>query len=353
MNISKEDARTEKQKVTVKDKTSSPPREKKRGGQKQVASPKSTGARGVTFEHRVQAVRLLAMCTELPCIGVPEGFTISKLIFQGRVHGHNTDDLVLEVTSPIGESGTLRMQMKRALTPTTKNRVFEEAIGLAWLDFCQATFRRGLDTSLIVYQLASAKSMEAAVEVVNMAISSSDSATWEKKVHAEAFSNERNREAYAAIKTAAELYNKAPISLDELHQFVVHLRFIHHDLDSDSTSEVALQKQMLALLNGSDADASSIWARLVHTCAELNGLGGDIDLGTVARYLGDQLSSQFHAFRSISRNRQSIQKRGWANATLEVPAAAVGAFLPSTATAQPPTPSYPDAVPAARPSSLN
>lgn len=293
------------------------------------------------------------MCTGLPCIGVPEGFTISKLIFQGRVHGHNTDDLVLEVTSPLGESGTLRMQMKRALTPTTKNRVFEEAIGLAWLDFCQATFRRGLDTSLIVYQLASAKSMEAAVEVVNMAISSSDSAAWEKKVHAEGFSNERNREAYAAIKTAAELYHKAPISQDELHQFVVHLRFIHHDLDSDSTNEVALQKQMLAWLNGPDADASSIWARLVHTCAELNGLGGDIDLGTVARHLGDQLSSQFHAFRAISQNRQSIQMGGLANATLEVPAAAVGVFLPPTATAQPPTPSYLDAVPAARPSSLN
>ncbi len=155
------------------------------------------------------------MCTEMPCVGVPDNFAIVKLTFQGRVHKHNTDDLVLTIAAPDGDTGTLRMQMKRALTPTTKNSTFEEAIGLAWLDFKEGTFRRGLDANFIVYQSASAKSMEAAVEVSNMASSSSDAASWEVKVHAERFSNERNREAYAAIKGAAELYNKAPVTVDE------------------------------------------------------------------------------------------------------------------------------------------
>lgn len=349
----KDQARTTKRKRASTDGSVKPPRKKGVGAQKQVSSPKATGARGITFEHRVQAVRLLAMCTELPCVGVPEGFTISKLIFQGRVHGHNTDDLVLKVVSPSGESGTLRMQMKRTLTPTTKNGVFEEAIGLAWLDFSQATFCRGLDTNLIVYQIASAKSMDAAVEVVNLAISSSDSVDWEKKVHAERFSNERNREAYAAIKAAAELYNNAPISLDNLHQFAVHLKFIHHDLDSDSTGEAALQKQILAMANVPNTETSNVWARLVHTCAELNGLGGDIELSTVALHLGDQLSSSFQAFRALRRSLQLVQGGGFQSKSSEEAATAVGTFLPSTEIAHNSASSYPDAVPAARPSSLN
>ncbi|RJG09039.1 tetratricopeptide repeat protein [Pseudomonas cavernicola] len=329
--------------------------EKKRGLQKKVSSPKATGARGVSFEHRVQAVRLLAMCAEMPCVGVPDNFTIVKLTFQGRVHEHNTDDLVLTIAAPNGDTGTLRMQMKRALTPTTKNGTFEEAIGLAWLDFKQPTFRRGLDTNLIVYQSASAKSMDPAVEVSSMASSSSDAASWEKKVHAEGFSNERNREAYAAIKAAAELFNKAPVTLEELHQFVVHLKFVHHDLDSDSTNEVALQKQILALANVPNSDTGHVWAHLVQACAELNGLGGDVDLATVGRHIGVQLSTQFHTFRVMRKHQQSVQLGLAVHSTegqgLATPA--VGPFLVPGAAARHQEPSYPDAVPAARPSSLN
>lgn len=329
--------------------------EKKRGVQKKVSSPKATGARGVSFEHRVQATRLLAMCTEMPCAGVPDNFTIVKLTFQGRVHDHNTDDLVLGIAAPNGDTGTLRMQMKRALTPTTKNVTFEEAVGLAWLDFRQPKFRRGVDTNLIVYQSASANSMDPAVEVSGMASSSSDAASWERKVHAQGFSNNRNREAYAAIKAAAELYNTDPVVLEELHQFVVHLKFIHHDLDSDSTGEVALQKQILALANVSNSDTGRVWAQLVQVCAELNGLGGDVDLATVSRHIGAPLSTQFHSFRVIRKSQLlmplGLVVHGTEGPDLTTPV--VGAFLGPGVVAPRQEQNYPDAVPITRPSSLN
>lgn len=328
---------------------------KKRGTQKKVSSPKSTGARGTSFEHRVQAVRLLAMCAEMPCVGVPDNFTIVKLTFQGRVHGHNTDDLVLTIATPNGDTGTLRMQMKRTLTPTTKNGTFEEAVGLAWLDFNRSTFRRGRDTNLIVYQSASAKSMEPAVEVSSMATSSCDAASWERKVHAEGFSNERNREAYAAIKGAVGLYNKAPLPLEDLHQFVVHLKFVHHDLDSDSTNEVALQKQILALVNVPNSDTGSVWARLVQVCAELNGVGGDVDLTTVGRHIGTQLSTQFNTFRVLRKHQQLMQLGLAAPSTggQVLATSSVGAYLGPSTVARHQEQSYADTVPATRPSSLN
>ena len=284
-----------------------PPSPRMRGQQKHVASAKSTGARGVSFEHRVQAMRLLAMCLEAPCAGIPEEFTIVKISFQGRVMGHNTDDLVLTIASPTGDTGTVRMQMKRKLTPTAKNKTFEEAIGLAWLDFKEATFRPGVDATLIVYQSASANSMEAAVEVASMARTTSAAADWHTKVHAAAFSNDRNREAFKAIQAAAELYNKTAVPLEDLHQFVVHLRFLQHDLDSDSTAEVTGQKMLLTTAMVPNAHTGRVWAHLVQVCADLNSVGGDVDLATVERHIGRPLAISFQAARVMRKQLEAGQ----------------------------------------------
>lgn len=83
------------------------PSAKNLGQQKHVTSAKSTGASAVSFEHRVQTMRLLAMCLDTPCPGIPEGFSIVKISFQVRVLGHNTDDLVLMIASLAGDTGTV------------------------------------------------------------------------------------------------------------------------------------------------------------------------------------------------------------------------------------------------------
>ncbi|MGM9516458.1 PIN domain-containing protein [Roseateles sp. DB2] len=334
----------------------SPAPAKKRGQQKSVASPISTGARGVLFEHRVQATRLLAMCLDMPCSGVPDNYSIVKIAFQGRVLGHNTDDVVLTIASPTGETGTVRTQMKRALTPTTKNSTFEEAVGLAWLDFKQPGFRAGVDSNVIVYQSASAKAMDAAVEVARMASTTSAALDWHTKVLAQGFSNDRNREAFKAIQAAAELYNKAEVSLEELHQFVVHLKFLHHDLDSDTTAEVAMQKLVLATAFIPNPETGRVWAQLVQVCADLNSTGGDIDLTTVQRHIGQQLAATFHTARVMRKQRESGQIH------FAFPAAAGkgGAttpflgFQPGLSSSVPQaSPSYMESAPAGRPSSPN
>ena len=303
----KKNTRTTAKAPTADVSKAKPPSTKTRGQQKNVASAKSTGARGVSFEHRVQAVRLLAMCLDMPCPGIPEECSIVKIVFQGRVLGHNTDDLILTISSPARESGTVRMQMKRAITPTAKNKTFEEAIGLAWLDFKGNTLRPGLDATLIVYQSASAKSMEAAVEVASLARTTSAAADWHTKVHAADFSNERNREAYRAIQAAADLFNKSAVPLSELHQFVVHLKFLQHDLDSDSTAEVSMQKLLLAMAMVPNAETGRVWAQLVQVCVELNGAGGDVDLATVDRHIGQPLANSFKAARAMCRQREAGQ----------------------------------------------
>ncbi|VXC80575.1 conserved hypothetical protein [Pseudomonas sp. 9AZ] len=278
---------------------------KQKARQKKVSNPASTGGRGGNFERRVQAMRLLAMCLGIPCAGVRDNFTISSLLFQGRVFEHNTDDLVVFTTrQKTGQKARHNLQMKRSLKATA-NDTFIESVGLAWLDFKRAEFNLGLDENLIVYDATSASSMKGAVEVVNFARSSTSAETWHTKVHAEDFSNASNRNAYAAIKSAVEQYNKKPVEPDDLHQFAVHLSFMSHDLDSDRTTEVAGQKQLISQALPSH-DAGAVWARLMAACAELNGLAGEIDLSTAARYL-DGLAEEFQLVRLLRTSLAAAQ----------------------------------------------
>lgn len=261
--------------------------------QKKVASPISTGGRGGAFEQRVQAVRLLAMCLGSQCAGLREGFIIEGLLFQGRVFGHNTDDLIIHAVAPgTGQKATIRMQMKRSLQATASNEVFKEAVGLAWLDFREPTFQRGVDDNLIVYHVSSTSAMEAAVEVAKLALASLTHETWYTRVHAEGLSNNRNRAAYAAIKAAADHYNEAPVGDEDLRQFALHLKFVPHDLDSDRSQEVGYQKQFIehTLPN---RDSGAVWAQLLAVCTELNGTGAEIDLTSAPLHLG-ALAQEFH-----------------------------------------------------------
>ncbi|MDR6958427.1 transcription elongation GreA/GreB family factor [Pseudomonas brassicacearum] len=254
--------------------------------QKKVSNPASTGGRGESFERRVQAVRLLAMCLGSPCAGIRENYLIASLLFQGRVLDHNTDDLVVFTQrQSTGQSARLNLQMKRSLR-ATGNPTFLEAVGLAWLDFRRAEFNRGLDENLIVFDVSSHAAMKGAVEVVKFAKSSLSAATWYTKVHAEGFGNTSTRNAYAAIAQAAEEYNRAPVEAEELREFAVHLSFMAHDLDSDQTTEVAIQKQLIKSAMPW-LEPSAVWARLMAACAELNGLAGEIEFATARLHLSD------------------------------------------------------------------
>lgn len=264
---------------------------------KKVSNPASTGGRGGTFERRVQAIRLLAMCLGIPCAGVKDHFTIVSLLFQGRLQGHNTDDLVV-FTARKGTEQKARhnLQMKRSLR-ATDNTLFNETVGLAWLDFKRAEFTRGMDENLIVYDTASSASMKGAVEVTGFALASRDAGSWYERVHADGFSNASNRNAYSAIKQAVDEYNQEPVEPSELYQFVRHLRFIGHDMDSERAAGVADQKQLIRQgLPWKDPDA--VWAQLMSLCAELNGVAGEIDLSTLDGYLPD-LAEDFKTFRTL------------------------------------------------------
>lgn len=240
-----------------------------------------------------------------PCPGARDGYLITRLLFQGRLFDHDTDDLVIDLLHPdTGQIATQRLQMKRSLRPTD-NAVFNESVGLAWEDFCKPGFRRNADELLIVYHASSNTAMQAAQEVVRFALNSGTPDDWYTRVHADRFSNESNRRAYAAIRRAVELQKGAEVDTVELYPFALHLKFLPHDLDSDRTVEVDNQKQLIGNFVPS-RNSNDVWASLQMACAELNGMAGEITLDTAERHLG-ALASEFSQARALWEGYQLVQ----------------------------------------------
>ena len=127
---------------------------------KKLSNPASTGGGGSSFESRVQASRLLAMCLGSLVPGVDDG-RIVELRFQARIHGHHTDDLVCSIEQSDGQRFRTLLQMKRSLSAREKDAAFKESIGAAWTDYNSMEFVRGQDSIFLVYDTASAAATQA------------------------------------------------------------------------------------------------------------------------------------------------------------------------------------------------
>ena len=247
---------------------------------KKLSNPASTGGGGTSFESRVQASRLLAMCLGSPVPGAPEG-RIVELRFQARIHGHHTDDLVCYIEQSDGQRARALLQMKRSLTPREKDPTFGESIGAAWTDYKSDDFVRGQDSIYLVYDTASAAAMKGASTVCTWARYSATAGEFLKKVDAEDFSNAANRNALAAVRKIAESYAGQAIDDEVLYDFVKHLNCLPHDLDQDGTAEHVSHlnsiRQATALV-GEVAHPQEIWSALVAACMTANGVAGTVTL---------------------------------------------------------------------------
>lgn len=322
---------------------------------KQVAPAAATGGAGNAFESRVQARRLFAMCTgSTSCPGIPDGFRIVALRFQARVHGNNTDDLVCSIEDKYGNTGSVRLQMKRTLQARLSNSAFKEAVGLAWLDFKTPSFRANADFFNIVYDVVSAPDMKPVSDLAREAVRSLTVESWEHKATAKTFSNEARRSALGALQSIVDEYNEAPVPKDELFRFMRHMQFLHEDLDSDETAgakELQSIIELAARVQGREAlSPSSVWARLVAVCVDLNGLAGEVDLTNVGTLLGSDLDYLFKAFSMSASLAGPLAAVVTADGSVALPQVPIA---PAAAPSQTASSAGTDLIPSARDSSAN
>ncbi len=268
---------------------------------KKLSNPASTGGRGSSFESRVQASRLLAMCLGSLVPGVDDG-RIVELRFQARIHGHHTDDLACSIEQSDGQRFRTLLQMKRSLSAREKDAAFKESIGAAWTDYNSMEFVRGQDSIFLVYDTASAAAMKGASTVCDWARYSATPAEFLKKVDEPNFSNPANRNALAAIKKIAEAYAGRYVEAHELYDFVKHLNCLAHDLDQDGTAEHVFQLNSIrhaAALVGEVAHPQEIWSALVTACMSANGAAGTVTFDNLDVAIGKRLNGLFAGARSF------------------------------------------------------
>jgi len=274
---------------------------------KKVSNPASTGGAGVTFENRVQAVKLLSLGLGIATTGVPSTDRIIALQFQAkRSKGPNTDDLVCTVERGDGQRYHVLMQMKRSLKAQPSDGAFAEAVGNAWLDFEDQAFKREADRIVIAYDSGCAHEMRGVSDVVKFAVMSLDAADWIEKLTAEGMGSPAKRKALAAIRSVVDDYRGSPVPDVELLHFTKHLSFAAHDLDTEDTAEYLSYITHIrhsASAVGVSTDARLVWAQLVTACMQLNGVSGAVDYSNLATVLGADLVVWFEIYRNLTGQR--------------------------------------------------
>lgn len=270
---------------------------------KEISNPASTGGAGVSFENRVQASRLLAMCLGHVIPGKTDGRVV-ELRFQSRVLGHHTDDLVCTFEDQSSSRSKVMLQMKRTMHPRGTDGAFSDAVGSAWLDFVNASvFKKYTDSVFLICDTSSYHAMASAGTVSDWARRSADAAEFLLKVSKPKFSNAANKNALAAIRSVASNYAGRTISDDEAFEFIKHLNFYCHDLDRENTPEhIGYLKdiQTAGVIAGQAVNAQGVWATLVQCCAGLNKDAATVTFDNLPSILGSDLNQIFATVRQAS-----------------------------------------------------
>lgn len=264
------------------------------GRAKAVSSAASTGNAGGAFESRVQALRLLHLCTGSHSPGVPKGYTIISLQLQARVHGPNTDDLVCTVSNSLNEERKILFQAKTGITSRKSDRAFVESIGAAWLDYESERFERRRDAIVILFDAASREGARGAAAILTLASTSIKSTAWIEKIDTPRFGNKLKRNALDSLRAAVNKYANREVSNEELFEFSRHLSFIEHDFDDgqngNSYGSCIQQIEFACALYGADKnDAIGIWTRLIDACMSLNSQAGAINSENVEAIIGEDV----------------------------------------------------------------
>jgi tetratricopeptide (TPR) repeat protein len=274
---------------------------KRRG--KALSNPVSTGGGGSTFEARVQASRLLAMCLGTVFPGVEEG-RIVELVFQSGIAGKNTDDLLCNVEDRYGERSCVLLQMKRGIAPQKSNKAFVDALQAAWLDFNRSDFNRGKDAIHIIYGMGDATAMKSPQKLSDWARYTVKSEGFLQKVNEPVYANKGDRTSFDLICSICETMSGQAIDAQGAHEFFKHLQFLASDHDSERGNDSASQ---LALIQSAvrDVEPQYVWGRLLAACLSANPNAGSFTFDNLHVLIGTDLVRRFAEYRS----RQQLQKQ--------------------------------------------
>jgi tetratricopeptide (TPR) repeat protein len=236
---------------------------------------------------------------------------IEELRFQARIHGYSTDDLVCTLLDDAGGRRKVLLQIKLTLKAIPSDQPFKDAIVAAWYDYSNDTlFKRGRDRLVIVYANDVGGGIQAAGQLTQFARTSLTSAEFVRKATAEGFSSDARRAAHESIVKILETELEREVAPDELHDFMRHLRFVSHQLASDSTQELSEVLGRIKVVLGQPLGAypQGVWSELATTCQRLNGEAASLSFSNLDEQLSARLAAAFARHRTSTAARLPLDE---------------------------------------------
>ena len=234
-----------------------------------MTSPASSSGSGTLFEAQVGASYLLSMLLEVDARGLPN-CRIESIQLQRGEEGHPLDDVIVEGQDRKGNAAILEIQVKRTITFTPSDKVFQDVV---------AQIKRAVDLpgfwdnnhQLAVAIARTTQKIESAYQdVLNWARNIEDASTFHDRLNRSNAANDSMRSLVSVFR--ANLKGAGAAHDDEsvwklLQRFQILV--FEFTVTGSASVELMRERALRALDAGSVDEARNLWSRLTELCLEI------------------------------------------------------------------------------------
>lgn len=244
---------------------------------KKIASTKSTGGGGYTFEDRVSSYFLALMLSCNPPLDTEIGL-IEKVDFQTRVDGWLLDDILLTMQNE-GETHRCSISIK-SNEQFDSNGAPNDFVLACWQQYCKvesAVFDADSDFMAFVTAPLSPETKKCLEELVRKA-KEHDSESLPEKLETKGWVNEIHRTLFNSFACPEDLASRYNISEVHIGNLLARLRFLSFDFENTSSfsKNEAIRYCQECLRSGNEKNAELLWAKLLEISSSIRSTGGSI-----------------------------------------------------------------------------
>lgn len=252
-----------------------------------LISPISTSGAGVDFERRIQAFFVIQMINHgfVPTLPTCE---ITKVLFQGRNSGYNTDDCVVFAIDADKVEHKLLVQCKLSVGISKSNEEFTKTIKAAWIDFAEnSLFDRSNDKIALITGNLSELDNNILEIFRDIHVETSQDIFW-KKYDGIAFSKKAKEKLEVVIGSIVKANNNIRPDNKELFDFFKIFHILKSDLHEDRLERGGINLSLLQTeLNSYEQSPQDIWNGIETYLREYNRLTIPIEQSNLPDELKD------------------------------------------------------------------
>ena len=255
----------------------------------------------------MQAVFLLAFLVDgfSPVLDLP----ITELLFQAKVYGYHTDDLVA-VTAHGSRAGKTLCQIKNDITVSKRNRVFQEVVTAAWNDLNSSHFNAETDRIVLITNTMAKSSMNALRKIYEQANSTSNAEDFFQRINQSNFTDEGTNNKFGVLRYCLDLAKGGELMKSEVHAFCKVFLPIIFDGNYAGSIHETLCKSLIRCK--SNEDPRKVWNVLTEYAGKYNQRAARINKNTV-----DLELKELFGYKLLDRDLDSfLPSEKWAQLVL-------------------------------------